>query len=89
MTKRFGRRLEEVSPVEVVPRPPPVAAVAAPDVTLRLRLRAKIMEQLDPSIIAEMSPEILRAELEPVIHQIADQERVQLSALDRRSWRRI
>ena len=40
------------------------------------------MEQLDSGAIAEMAPEILRAELEPVIHQIAGQERVQLSARD-------
>jgi pilus assembly protein CpaF len=40
------------------------------------------MEHLDSGAVAEMPPEILRAELEPVIHEIADKERVQLSARD-------
>jgi pilus assembly protein CpaF len=80
--KPFGRRLDEVPPVERILRPSPVLPAGVPDSSLRLRLRAKIMDRLDSNIIAEMSPEVLRAELEPVIHQIADQERVQLSALD-------
>ena len=62
--------------------PDACAAVAPPNVSLQLRLRAKIMEQLDSGAVAEMSPEILRAELEPVIHEIAGKERVQLSARD-------
>jgi pilus assembly protein CpaF len=79
--KQFGRRLEEVTTTDVAvqPRPAPVAAEAT-DMGLRLRLRAKVMEKLDSGAVAEMPPEILRAELEPVIHQIAGQERVQLSA---------
>ena len=81
--KAFGRRLEEVTTAEIVvqPRPAPVTPEVT-DMGLRLRLRAKIMEQLDSGAVAEMPPEILRAELEPVIHQIAGQERVQLSARD-------
>jgi pilus assembly protein CpaF len=82
--KLFGHRLEAAPEVAVVPRPAPVAAAAVLDGRLRLRLRAKIMDRLDSGAIAEMSPEILRAELEPVIHQIADQEKVQLSALDQK-----
>src|ERR1700721_458167 len=82
--KPFGHRLEAAPEVAVVPRPAPVAAAAGLDGRLRLRLRAKIMDRLDSGAIAEMSPEILRAELEPVIHQIADQEKVQLSALDQK-----
>jgi pilus assembly protein CpaF len=81
--KAFGRRQEEVTSAEVAvkPRPAPVAAEAT-DVGLRLRLRAKVMEQLDSGAVAEMPADVLRAELEPVIHQIAGQERVQLSARD-------
>jgi pilus assembly protein CpaF len=80
--KTFGRRLEEASPIEPIVQPRPVPAAPASDVVLQLRLRAKIMEQLDSAAVAEMAPDILRAELEPVIHQIAGQERVQLSARD-------
>jgi pilus assembly protein CpaF len=80
--KPFGRRLEEIPPVEAMPRPRPEAAAAPTPEALRLRLRARIMEQLDSGAVAEMGPEMLRAELEPVIHQIAGKERVQLSARD-------
>ena len=82
--KPFGRRLEGSGSGGDRPAPPPCRRppVAAPDVGLQLRLRAKIMEQLDSSAIAGMTPDVLRAELEPVIHQIADQEQVQLSARD-------
>jgi pilus assembly protein CpaF len=80
--KPFGRRSEQTAPAEVVALPRPLVPAAASDTGLQLRLRAKIMEQLDSSAIAAMSPDILRAELEPVIHQIAGEERVQLSARD-------
>jgi pilus assembly protein CpaF len=85
--KPFGRREEEMRVVELVTpslrkiADPPIA-VAAPVVGLQLQLRAKIMEQLDPAAISRMTPEALRTELEPVIHQIATQERVQLTAKD-------
>jgi pilus assembly protein CpaF len=86
--KPFGRREEETRVVELVTpslrktADPAIAAVAAPAAGLQLQLRAKIMEQLDPSAISRMTPEALRTELEPVIHQIATQERVQLTAKD-------
>jgi pilus assembly protein CpaF len=80
--KPFGLRLAQAAPDKPIVRPSPAAGTAAPDIALQLRLRAKIMEQLDSGTVAEMPPEVLRAELEPVIHKIADQERVQLSARD-------
>ena len=80
--KAFGRRIEETALPEFVSPPRPVAAVSGPDIGLRLRLRGKVMEQLDSGAVAEMPPEVLRAELEPIIHEVADQERVQLSARD-------
>jgi pilus assembly protein CpaF len=80
--KPFGRRPEEAAMAEIVALPRPMVAATVSDVSLRLRLRAKIMEQLDSGAIAGMSPQVLRAELEPLIHQIADQDHVQLSARD-------
>jgi pilus assembly protein CpaF len=83
--KPFGRRLEQAPPEEIVAQPRPVAAIAvasASDVGMQLRLRAKIMERLDSAAIAQMAPDVLRAELEPVIHQIVGQERIQFSARD-------
>src|SRR5262249_47797883 len=58
------------------------AAAAPTPEALRLRLRNRIMEHLDSGTVAEMAPDMLRAELEPVIHEIAGKERVQLSARD-------
>jgi pilus assembly protein CpaF len=67
----------------MVPAPRSVPPAVVPNgVDLQLRLRAKVMEQLDSGAVAEMPPEVLRAELEPVIHEIAGKERVQLSARD-------
>jgi pilus assembly protein CpaF len=80
--KAFGRRLEEAHPVNVVVPRHSAVAEASPNVDLRFRLRAKVIEQLDSGVVSEMPPDVLRAELEPVIHQIADKEHVQLSALD-------
>jgi pilus assembly protein CpaF len=81
--KPFGRRPDQAPPKIVTqPSVATVTVAAGPDVGMRLRLRAKIMEQLDSASVAEMAPDVLRAELEPVIHQIAGQQRVQLSARD-------
>jgi pilus assembly protein CpaF len=52
------------------------------DDSIMTRLRGKIMAQLESGVVAEMSPDVLRGELEPLIHNIADRERVQLSARD-------
>jgi pilus assembly protein CpaF len=80
--KPFGHRLQEAPAAVIVAPRRPVVTEASPNAELRFRLRAKIMEQLDSGIVSEMPPDVLRAELEPIIHQIADKERVQLSALD-------
>jgi pilus assembly protein CpaF len=80
--KPFGRRLEETPAPELVAPVSPMAVAAAPDTALLLRLRGKIMERLDTASIARMSPDILSAELEPIIHEIAGQEHVQLTARD-------
>ncbi len=83
MMKPFGRRIEVEPPPQLAPPSRRQSIAVAPqDFGLKLRLRAKIMEQFDSGAVAEMPPEVLRAELEPVIHQIADKERVQLSARD-------
>jgi len=85
--KPFGRRVEEAAapiaaaPQKVAATPAPAPGLA-PDAVLLFRLRGKIMERLDSGVIAEMSPDVLRAQLEPVIHEIAGQEHVLLSARD-------
>jgi len=80
--KPFGRRTEDEPPPDIPLVPLTAGTVKRQDLNLQLMLRSKIMEQLDSGAIAEMAPDILRAELEPVIHEIAGKEKVQLSARD-------
>jgi len=42
-------------------------------------LRERIMEQIEPSIAATVSREVLRRQIEEIIHTIANQERLELS----------
>jgi pilus assembly protein CpaF len=79
--KPFGR-LTDTVPAETAAQPRPLSVAAMPDGGLMVRLRGKIMEQLESGVVAEMSPDVLRAALEPIIHQTAGRERVQLSARD-------
>jgi pilus assembly protein CpaF len=79
--KPFGR-LTDTMPVEpVAPQRLPQAATPFED-SVMARLRGKIMAQIESGVVAEMAPDVLRGELEPLIHSIADRERVQLSARD-------
>lgn len=96
--KQFGRRLKFVPVSETTsapesppapgeaangPAPQPTRNVVTPsDFGLQLRLRAKVLEQLDSAAVAQMPVDSLRTQLEPLIHEIADKERVQLSARD-------
>ena len=42
-------------------------------------LRERIMEQIEPSVAATVSREVLRRQIEEIIHTIANQERLELS----------
>ncbi|WGS22804.1 MULTISPECIES: CpaF family protein [unclassified Bradyrhizobium] len=42
-------------------------------------LRERVMEQIDPSVAATVSREVLRRQIEEIIHGIANQERLELS----------
>jgi pilus assembly protein CpaF len=45
-------------------------------------LRAQVLEQVDPVAAAEVSAAALRAQLEGLIHEIADSEKIEISARD-------
>ncbi len=66
----------------VRPAAPAMPALAAPPAATasRTRLWSLVMEQVDPTLAAELPGERLRAELERLIHQIADKHRIELSA---------
>ncbi len=80
--KPFGRRLALDVPASISPERLESTSAAPTDMGLQIRLRARVMEHLDLNAVAEMPATALRAELEPVIHDIADKEHVQLSARD-------
>ncbi len=82
--KRFGRRdVAEGAPVvvpvvvaEVVPARPPAAAKIE---QMTAALRVKALQQVDPTTVADMPVAALQRYLEQVIHQIANEDRHQLS----------
>jgi pilus assembly protein CpaF len=54
----------------------------------RSRLWALVMDQLDPTVAAELSADQLRGELERLIHVLADTHRIELSAREQASLSR-
>src|SRR5262245_35444658 len=42
-------------------------------------LRERVIEQIDPSVAANVSRDVLRRQIEEIIHAIANQERLELS----------
>ena len=74
--------MTDTLPDEPVARPRSPSTATLSEDPVMARLRGKIMAQLELGVVAEMAPDVLRGELEPLIHSIADRERVQLSARD-------
>jgi pilus assembly protein CpaF len=81
--RAFGRRLQEAAP------PPEVtqAAAAAPAgpsaaETAVTRLRAQVMERVDPVVAGELGQAALRSQLEVLVHEVANRERFEISARD-------
>jgi pilus assembly protein CpaF len=75
----FGRRTEPPPPAS-----PPTEAGAAPEPFVAGipldRLRTRVMEQVDPVVAAELPRPALRAQLEGLVHELADRERIGISA---------
>ena len=57
---------------------PPVQPSADNRASL-LRLRAQVMERVDPAVAAELPAPALRIQLEALVHEIADRERIEIS----------
>jgi pilus assembly protein CpaF len=79
--KIFGRRDMPPARADVAARPPaprPLVLVQAETMTSELRARA--LRQIDPAAAAELSLGQLRRQLEQIIHDIANEERYELSA---------
>jgi pilus assembly protein CpaF len=77
--KTFGRRERDGAPTPLptlMPRrdEPPVERPVMP-----ASLRERVIEQIDPSLAATVSREVLRRQVEEIIHGIANLERLELS----------
>jgi pilus assembly protein CpaF len=44
------------------------------------RIRAQVLERVDPVVAAELPPAQLREQLETLVHELADRERIEISA---------
>ncbi len=89
--KSFGRRSSEDLAAEMAAEQAAAQKMMSvgelPKVSqpeLFIRLRTLVLEQLDPTAAAQLPPDQLREQLEPLIHELADRERIQLSAREQR-----
>jgi pilus assembly protein CpaF len=78
--RAFGRRAQDAPP-------PPPAAPAAPAgptaaETAVARLRTQVMERVDPVVAGELGGTALRAQLEQLVHEVANRERIEISGRD-------
>ena len=83
--KVFGRRdvaedVPEIAPQvkAEIPLPRPPVSMKIEQMTAALRVQA--LQQIDPAAMTDMSMAALQRHLEQIIHQIADEERYQLSS---------
>jgi pilus assembly protein CpaF len=83
--KPFGRRSTALAEVPPPVQPPPADATPPaeppkpPDAALGL-LRKQVMERVDPAVAVNLSPALLRGQLERIIHELASRDRLELSA---------
>jgi len=88
-TPTFGRFVSsapEPATAEIPHRPgggtAQVLVMAPPSGSAALRVAC--LERLDPSVVADMGPERLQAEVERLIAEIADEKRIQLNSREQR-----
>ena len=79
--KTFGRRDMPQAAPDLLPSSPslrPLVLVQPDQMTSELRVRA--LRQIDPTVAADLSLSQLRRQLEQIIHDIANEERYEISA---------
>ncbi|OPY98173.1 pilus assembly protein CpaF [Bradyrhizobium sacchari] len=88
--KTFGRRDDDtpahLSAPTPLPASPPSLPAAAPRhepapqrPLMATSLRERVIEQIEPSVAATVSRDVLRRQIEEIIHGIANEERLELS----------
>ena len=88
MNRVFGRRVAAepepvagVAPPVLAPEPAPMPLLAQDATKTAVdRLRMLVMERVDPVVAAELPAAALRAQLESLVHEIANRERAEISA---------
>src|SRR5689334_3670555 len=81
--KVFGRRDIPEEALRLVPRvanDPVPSAAPGPPVMTTAALRERVLKQIDIAAATSLAPGTLQREIEQVIHEIANEERVGLSA---------
>ena len=81
----FGRRRAPDIAVDAFDQDAPVAMAAAPSNGPRVDLRALCLAQMDPTVLAALSPERLTLEVESVLAAIATERRIQLNGREQRA----
>src|SRR4051794_2369685 len=93
VTKKFGSRERDGAPIGLPVLAPssPVLTPSLPIMTPRrdepsteqsvmpASLRQRVIEQIEPSVAATVSRDVLRRQIEEIIHGIANQDRLELS----------
>jgi pilus assembly protein CpaF len=93
VTKKFGTRERDGAPAQVPALTPtdgtPTGLLTLPPRThlepsteqplISTSLRQRVIEQIEPSVAATVSRDVLRRQIEEIIHGIANQERLELS----------
>lgn len=88
--RQFGRRAEghlravpPPEPATAAPAPAAAAAPRAPELPAPLQaLRAQVLERIDPRAAMEIAPSRVREQLERLVHEVAGQQRIEISATD-------
>jgi pilus assembly protein CpaF len=84
----FGKRHDSprvAQPPAPVAAPAETAALPPPNDALRVRLRQLCLTEVDAKAVADMPPDRLRIEMERLVGDIADRERIQLSGTEQRA----
>ena len=81
--KIFGRRdteQAEAGIIAAIPEPmPPRQIVLVKADQMIANLRARVLKQIDPAAVSDLTLQVLQRQLEQVIHEIANEERYELS----------
>ena len=77
--KTFGKRERDGTPTRLPALTPRRDESPVEQPVMPASLRERVIEQIDPSVAATVSRDVLRRQIEEIIHGIADQERLELS----------